>query len=117
MRPAAKFVLALACVSFLTITLTGFHAHADVHGEHESHGVAHFHVPPPEFDEDHIDISIFEPATCFSKKAESVALNSALPELTFVSRAETLRSERKLEQPTQRHVRWRPELRGPPISH
>ena len=34
MQPTRKFILAFACISFLTISLSGFHLHADI-GEHE----------------------------------------------------------------------------------
>ena len=117
MRSVSNFMLALASVSFLTITLSGFHPHADVnsHDEHAPHSYAHQHAPPPEFDEDHIDISVFEPATGFAK-AEIVALSPTLPELASIPRLDNPWSADRRGLSPQRQVRWRPELRGPPLS-
>lgn len=117
MRPVSKFVLVLASVSFLTITLSGFHLHADAvtHGEKAPHEHVHQYVASPELDEDHIDISVFEAATGFSK-SETVALISVLPELSLGSPTDSLVSNDRQDPFPHRHFRWRPELRGPPSS-
>ena len=117
MRTVSNFTLLLAIVSFLTITLSGFHLHADAptHEEKAPHDHVHHYAAPPELDEDHIDISVFEPATGFSK-GETVALVSALPELAPVPSADSLLPADRQDPLTQCHVRWRPELRGPPSS-
>jgi len=117
MRTASKFILALASVSFLTLTLSGFHLHADAahHDVQVPHEHVHHYGAPPELDEDHIDVSVFEPATGFSN-GEIVALNSALPELASVPRTACPSSVYRQDPSRHRHVRWRPELRGPPLS-
>ena len=117
MRPASKFILVLASVSFLTITLSGFHLHADAatHDEKAPHGHVHSYVAPPELDEDHIDICLFEPATEFSK-AEVVALFFALSNFEPVLRTDSPSSADRQDPSPQRHFRWRPELRAPPSS-
>ena len=117
MRSVSKFIFVLASVSFLTITLSGFHLHADAvtHGEKAPHEHVHHYGAPPELDEDHIDISVFEPATGFSK-AEIVALVSALPELAPVPQIISPFSADRQDPSPHRHFRWRPELRGPPSS-
>lgn len=115
MRSVSKFILALAGVSFLTITLSGFHLHADAvtHDEKAPHEHVHHYAAPPELDEGHIDISVFEPATGFSK-GETVALVPVLPEIVQIPRTVCPPSSDAQNPLLQRHVRWRPELRGPP---
>ncbi len=117
MRPVSKFILVLACVSFLTITLSGFHLHADAasHDEKAPHAHVHSYLAPPELDEDHIDISVCKAATGFSN-GENVALSSALPEIAPVPLTESPSSADRQDPPPQRQFRWRPELRGPPSS-
>ena len=117
MRPLSKFVLVFASISFLAITLSGFHLHADAstHDEKAPHEHVHHYGAPPELDEDHIDISVFEPATGFCK-CEAVAVVSTLLEFTPVSRSTSPLSANRHDSRPQRQFRWRPELRGPPFS-
>lgn len=119
MRSLPKFILALACVSFLAITITGFHLHADVDGHyvgtshaHELHLVAeHDSV----HENDHIDVSIFEPATGFSK-VESIAPVMAAPDLFAASRAEIIWRENASDVVQRNYFRTQPSPRGPPAS-
>ena len=118
MRPVSKLILVLASVSFLTITLGGFHLHADAatHDDEKApHGHVHSYAASPELDEDHIDICLFEPATEFSK-GDVNALFSALTAFEPVSRTAIPSSADRREWSSQRHCRWRPELRAPPSS-
>lgn len=117
MQAVARFMFVLASVSFLAITLSGFHLHVDAftHDEKAPHEHVHHYAAPPELDEDHIDISVFEPATG-SSKAETVALISTQPEPAPVPRADSPLSADRQNPLPQRHCRWRPELRGPPSS-
>ncbi len=117
MRPVSKFILVLASVSFLTITLSGFHLHADAvtHDEKAPHEHVHHNGAPPELDEDHIDISVFEPATGFCK-CEAFAVVSALPEFGPAPPVDSPISANRQDPLPQRHFRWRPELRAPPFS-
>lgn len=117
MRLVSKFILVLASVSFLTIMLSGFHLHADAvtHGEKAPHEHVHHYAAPAELDEDHIDISVFEPASGFSK-GEIDGLVPALPELVPVPRTVRPFLVDGQDLLPQRHFRWRPELRGPPSS-
>ncbi len=115
MKPVSKLILVLAGVSFLAITLSGFHLHADApgHGEMASHQHVHSYVGPPELDEDHIDICVFDAATGFSK-GEVVAL---VPGLIDFEPAPPPAGPSSIndDDPLPRHnSRWRPELRGPP---
>ncbi len=115
MRLVSKLILVLACVSFLTITLSGFHFHADAdtHDEQVPHQHVHSYVAPAELDEDHIDICLFEPATEFSK-GEIAALIPVLIGLELLARADAP-SVADMPYPIpHRHVRWRPQLRAPP---
>lgn len=117
MRAVSKFILGLASVSFLAITLSGVHLHADAvtHDEKAPHEHVHHYAAPPELDEDHIDISVFEAASGFSK-GEIVGLVSALPELAPVPRTVTSLPADRQDPLPERRFRWRPELRGPPPS-
>lgn len=117
MRPASKFILILASVSFLTITLSGLHVHADAlgHDEKAPHQHVHSYAASPELDEDHIDISVFEPATEFSE-GEAIALIPALTGFEPIPRTDSPLSVDRQDLSPPRHFRWRPELRGPPVS-
>ena len=117
MRPVSKFILVLASVSFLSVTLSGAHCHADAatHDDKAPHEHVHSYIAPPELDEDHIDISVFEPATEFSK-FDNVALVLALAEFVPAPRAYSLVSADRQDPLLPRHLRWRPLLRGPPSS-
>ena len=116
MRPASKLIFVLASVSFLTITLSGSHLHADAtsHDEKAPHDHVHSYLAPPELDEDHVDVSVCEPATGFSK-GETVALIAALTEIEPVRRAACPLSTDRQDPLPPHHSRWRPELRGPPF--
>lgn len=120
MRPTRKYILAFACVSFLTITLSGFHLHADTGASEEpvSHAHDHHHVPSHDQDnaEEHVDISIFEPARGFSK-VDTVALVIAVPERALAPPiVEICWSKDEPGLVPKRFMRMRQPLRGPPIS-
>jgi len=119
MRSLPKFILALACVSFLAITLSGFHLHADVDGHDAGTSHVHEHQLVAEHDSaheiDHIDVSIFEPATGFSK-IESIAPVMAALELFAASRAEIMWPQSASDVVQRHYSRTRPEPRGPPAS-
>jgi hypothetical protein len=119
MRPAHKFTLAFACVSFLTITLSGFHAHADIGDHDESVPRTHDHHPILEqgqdHEEEHVDISVFEPGRGFSK-VEMLALMIAVPEHLARPPAETCWSKDLPDLAPKLCSRMRQPPRGPPIS-
>jgi hypothetical protein len=119
MRPTRKYILAFACVSFLTITLSGFHLHADTGEQEESVSHAHDHHQVPAYDqhheEEHIDISVFEPATGFSK-VETLALVIAVPERVVQAPEKIFWSKDVPNLVPRRFLRMRQPLRGPPIS-
>ena len=115
MKPVSKLILVLAGVSFLAITLSGFHLHADAPGHDETapHQHVHSYAGPDELDEDHIDICVFDAVTGFSK-GEFVAL---VPGLIDFEPALLPAGPSSIndDYPVPRHnFRWRPELRGPP---
>jgi hypothetical protein len=115
MRQVSKIIVALACFSFLTITLSGFHIHADAvsHGESGPHGHVHSYLASPDLDDDHVDVCLFEPATEFSK-SNVVALFVALTIMAPTPRSiEPVTARRQLPL-REHHERWRPELRAPP---
>lgn len=116
MRLRSRLILALACVSFLTITLSGFHLHADIAGHDESSSHSHDLHPAPshDLDDDHIDISVFEPARGHSK-VEVFIPYFAVPELAALPPPENLWSADTPRLAPRRHLRWRPPLRAPPI--
>jgi hypothetical protein len=118
MRPARKIILALAFVSFLTITISGFHLHADVGGHDESASHAHdLHQDVAgnlEHEAEHVDISVFEPARGFSK-VEMFAPVTTIPESAATRPVETYWSKYAPSVAPQNYSRLRPPLRAPPI--
>ncbi len=117
MRPVSKFIFVLVSVSLLSITLSGVHCHADAatHDEKAPHEHVHSYGASPELDEDHIDLSIFEPGTEFSK-GDAVALIYALTSVEPVPQTDIPPSADRQDPLPSRHLRWRPLLRGPPSS-
>ncbi len=119
MRPASKFMLALACVSFLTITLSGFHLHAefDEHDVAESHeqGLHQAFADDLEHESEHFDVAVFEPASGFSK-VETFVASFAIPELAAQPVVDILWSKDAPRTVPWRYLRLRPSLRAPPIS-
>ncbi len=115
MRPVSNIIVVLACFSFLTITLSGFHIHADAvsHDEAGPHGHVHSYLASPELDDDHIDVCLFEPATEFSKSGV-IALFVALTIMAPAPRSIEPFSARRQLPVREHHERWRPELRAPP---
>ncbi|MDH4056852.1 MAG: hypothetical protein OEV58_15925 [Gammaproteobacteria bacterium] len=119
MRSLPKLILALACVSFLAITLSGFHLHADVDG----HDAGSLHADDlhrvvehdSDHEIDHIDVSIFEPATGFSK-VDAIAPVMAAPELFAASHAKVIWSKSASDVVRWHYSRIRPAPRGPPAS-
>lgn len=118
MRSGSRFILLLACVSFLTMTLSGFHLHVDF-GEHDEF-VSHAHELHQSLTDDlddggdHIDISVFEPARGFSK-VEAFVPCIAVPELAALPPLDNHWSTDAPSPAPQRHLRLRPALRAPPL--
>ena len=119
----SKLVFALATISFLTITLSGFHLHADVGGHDASASHAHdlhlhLHLTLDHdlhHDAGHVDVSVFEPASG-SSKTEVFAPLASIPELAVCTIIELQRSF-DMPVPVDRpKLRLRPLLRAPPVS-
>ncbi|MDH5620531.1 MAG: hypothetical protein OEY74_00470 [Gammaproteobacteria bacterium] len=114
-----EYILALGCASFLAITLTGFHRHADVDGHDAGASHAHdlHHVVEHDSDHeiDHIDISIFEAATGFSK-FDAIGPVMTGPELFAATRAKIIWSKSASDVVRRHYSRTRPAPRGPPAS-
>ena len=117
MRAVSKMILVLAGVSFLSITLSGFHLHADAatHDEKAPHQHVHSYAGSPELDEDHIDVCLFEPATEYSK-GEVVAFFYTLTRFKPDTQTDNPSPADRQDPLPTRHLRWRPLLRGPPYS-
>lgn len=119
MRPNRKFILTFAALSFLTMTLSGLHLHADV-GEHDA-SVSHEHDLHQAFSDDldhegeHVDISVFEPARGFSQ-LETVAPAFVLPELIAQPVIEISWSQDSPRLEPRRYFRLRQPVRAPPVS-
>ena len=119
MRHFSKSIFAFGCLSFLMITLSGFHLHADDGGHGDA--VSHTHDVHQVFDHDldqhetHIDLQVFEPATGFSK-FETFVASSPIPELATQATAEMRWPDDPPVAVSYRDFRLRPFLRGPPTS-
>jgi hypothetical protein len=119
MRPTHNYILALAFVSFLTITLTGFHLHADV-GEHEAvashtHDLHQHATHDLSFESDHVDVSVFEPARGFAH-VEAFIPSARAPELAATPIVDSALSKYPPIVVPRHYERLRPSLRAPPIS-
>ena len=113
MRRMAKLVFALATISFLTITLSGFGGHdASVSHAHDLHLTLDHDL---HHDAGHVDVSVFEPASG-SSKTEVFAPLASIPELAVCTIIELQRSF-DMPVPVDRpKLRLRPLLRAPPVS-
>ena len=119
MRPAHNYILALACVSFLTITLSGVHAHADV-GRHDvtaSHeqDLHQAHSHELDHESEHVDVSLFEPARGFSN-VETLAPAPTFSERDAPPIVDICWSKAPPAAVPWHHARLRPSLRAPPVS-
>jgi len=119
MRPTQNYILALAFVSFLTITLTGFHLHADV-GEHEAveshtHDLHKHATHDLSFESEHEDVSVFEPARGFVQ-IEAFIPCARAPELAAAPIVDSPWSKDPPIAVPRHCARLRPSLRAPPIS-
>ena len=118
MRLAHKFIFALACVSYLTISLSGFHLHADVgeQDEMESHeyGIHQTFADDLEHESDHVDVSVFEPASGFSK-VEAFVPSFTVLELAALPVVDIRWSTDPPSIVPWRNLRLRPLLRAPPV--
>ncbi len=119
MQRLSKVVFSLGCLSFLTITLSGFHLHADDGGHGDA--VSHTHDVHQVIDHDldqhgkHIDLQIFEPATGFSKFELFVASWPTLKLASPVIEKICWPDDPTVEV-SYRDFRLRPFLRAPPAS-
>lgn len=111
MRLTHKYILALAFVSFLTITMSGFHLHADV-GEHDEMAS---HEHDLHHETTHVDISVFEPARGFSQ-VETFAPVLSVPQFA-AQQAVEIGSWKDMPTPVpRRYSRLRRPTRAPPVS-
>ena len=112
-------MLALACLSFLTISLSGFHLHAEFseHHEMESHeqGLHQAFADGVEHESEHVDVAVFEPGSGFSK-VETFVASFAIPELAAQPVVDILWSKDAPHAVLWRYLRLRPSPRAPPIS-
>lgn len=112
-------MLALASLSFLTITLSGFHLHAEFgeHHEMEPHEprLHQAFADDIEHESEHIDVAVFEPGSGFSK-VETFAPSFAAPELAAQPVVDILCSKDAPRKIPWRCLRLRPSPRAPPIS-
>ncbi len=117
MRHLSKLVYAVGCVSFLAITLSGFHLHADDggHGDAVSHTHDLHQVLNHDLDQHgrHIDLQVFEPATGFSK-VELFVPSWPILRLATQAAAETHWPDDPPVAASCRDFRLRPFLRAPP---
>jgi hypothetical protein len=106
-------------MSFLTIVLSGFHLHADVGGHDAtvSHAQDLHQVVDleHELDNDHVDISVFEPARGFAQ-VDTVFPAATGPELLVSPAVDVRWSKDAPDIISWRYSRLRPALRAPPVS-
>jgi hypothetical protein len=117
MRTTSALLIAIMCLSLLTMQMSGLHLHVSVdspsgvlHGTHlhDAEPVGHGHDH-----DDAIDVSYFEPGVTWSKLIPIfVALIFAL--LPIIRTSTTVRPPLVERFPTRHRSHWRPLLRAPP---
>ena len=117
MRTAPALLIAIMCLSLLTMQMSGLHLHVSVDSQSGALHGTHLHdaVPDGHGDEHdaEIDVSSFEPGVTWSKLIPIlVALIFTL--LPIISTSTTVRPPLVERFPTRHRSRWRPPLRAPP---
>jgi hypothetical protein len=116
MQRTTAALLLIACLALVGTQLSGVHAHLDAHGfdgaVQTSHG--HHHDDGDDHNGD-VDVQVVDFGI---SAAKAVFLLFAIALTVFLlppSRGHA-RFEHETPQPTRRRLRWRPPLRGPPLS-
>lgn len=117
MRSSPTLLIAIMCLSLLTMQMSGLHMHVSIDSQGGAHHGTHLHdagIDGHGLDHDvEVDVSTFETGTTWSK------LIPLLVSLVFVLLATVLASmtvwPALVERlPTRHQSRWRPPLRAPP---
>jgi hypothetical protein len=117
MRLAPALLIAIMCLSLLTLQMSGLHLHVSADSQSDALHGTHLHDADPEWrGHDHdaeIDVSSFEPGFTFSKLIPIlIALIFAL--LPIIRTCTTVWPSLVERFPTRHRSRWRPPLRAPP---
>lgn len=115
MRSSPALLIAIMCLSLLTMQMSGLHLHVSVDGQSGAHDEAHLHdAKPGGHDHDgEIDVSSFEPGVTWSKLIPFfMALIFAL--LPVIRTSTAVRPPLVERLSTRHRSRWRPPLRAPP---
>jgi hypothetical protein len=117
MRSSPALLIAIMCLSLLTMQMSGLHLHVSIDSQIGALHGTHLHDADPEWrGHDHdaeIDVSSFEPGFTFSKLIPIlIALIFAL--LPVIRTSTTVWPSLVERFPTRHRSRWRPPLRAPP---
>jgi hypothetical protein len=117
MRPYPALLIAIMCLSLLTMQMSGLHLHVSLDTQSGALHGAHLHdAASGEHGHDHdaeIDVSSFESGITWSKLIPIlVALIFAL--LPIIRTSTTVRPPLIERFPTRHRSRWQPPLRAPP---
>lgn len=117
MRSSPALIIAIMCLSLLTMQMSGLHLHVSVDGQGGALHGTHLHdadVDGHGHDHDaEIDVSSFEPGVTWSKLIPIlVTLIFAL--LPLIRTSTTIRPPLVERFPTRHRSQWRPPLRAPP---
>ena len=117
MRLAPALLIAIMCLSLLTLQMSGLHLHVIVDSQSGALHGTHLHdAVPDRHGHDHgaeVDVSSFEPGVTWSKLIPTlVALLFAL--LPIIRTSTAVRPPLVERLSTRHRSRWRPPLRAPP---
>ena len=117
MRPVPFLLIAIMCLSLLTMQMSGLHLHVSVDSQSSALHGTHLHdAEPGGHGHDHdgeTDVSSFEPGVTWSKLIPFfIALIFAL--LPVIRTSTTVRPPLAERFPARHRLHWRPPLRAPP---
>ena len=117
MRTAPALLIAIMCLSLLTMQMSGLHLHVSGDGKSDALHGTHLHDAEPDghghAHDTEIDVSPFEPGVTWSKLIPIlVALIFVL--LTIRRTSTTIWPPLAERLSTRHRSRWRPPLRAPP---
>jgi hypothetical protein len=117
MRLAPALLIAIMCLSLLTLQMSGLHLHVSAGSQSDALHGTHLHDAEPDgHGHDHdaeIDVSPFEPGVTWSKLIPIlvVLIFTLLP---IIRTSTTVRPPLVERFPTRHRSHWRPPLRAPP---
>jgi hypothetical protein len=127
MRGVSKPIAAIACLCLLTMQMSGLHLHVDEDGHDAGIHTVHLHQVVPEVHTHHgdgdvhdhsaeVDVSLLEQLGASWSKLVPLLIACLISAYLGLRLQQCLRPLSGLPGKVRHRERWRPPLRGPPIS-